>query len=136
MNFTVVPVGDSLAYLTVWPTGESRPLVSTLNNLTGTIVANAAIVPAGDGGQISVYPSDDTQLVVDINGYFAAPGPNGIVTLSCGALPGVRFAQDRQRTAVQRDTDASGRCSEQRMRRAQHGASLCLQRDGCPGGKL
>ena len=78
MNFTVVPVGGSLAYLTVWPTGELQPLVSTLNNLTGTIVANAAIVPAGDGGAISVYPSDNTQLVVDIDGYFAAPGPGGL----------------------------------------------------------
>jgi len=35
--------GQSLGYLTVWPKGEPQPLVSTLNNLTGTIVANAAI---------------------------------------------------------------------------------------------
>ena len=52
--------------------------VSTLNNLTGTIVANAAIVPAGTGGEISVYPSNDTDLVIDINGYFATPGPGGL----------------------------------------------------------
>ena len=78
MNFTVVPVEGSLGYLTVWPTGESRPLVSTLNNPTGTIVANAAIVPAGTGGEIAVYPSNDTQLAVDINGYFAAPGQGGL----------------------------------------------------------
>jgi hypothetical protein len=42
-----------------------------LNNLTATIVANAAIVQAGTGGEITVYPSNNTQLVVDINGYFA-----------------------------------------------------------------
>ena len=73
MNVTVVPIHGTLGYLTVWPTGEQQPYVSTLNNPTGTVVANAAIVPAGNGGEISAYPSNDTHLVVDINGYFAAP---------------------------------------------------------------
>ncbi len=76
-NFTVVP-GGSVGYLSVWPTGESQPVVSTLNDPTGTIVANAAIVPAGTGGDVSVYSTDNTQLVIDINGYFAAPGTGGL----------------------------------------------------------
>jgi hypothetical protein len=78
MNFTVVPVHNTLGYLTVWPTGEPMPVVSSLNNPTGTVVANAAIVPAGSGGEISAYPSNNTQLIVDINGYFAAPGQGGL----------------------------------------------------------
>jgi len=79
LNFTVVPYnGQSLDYLTVWPTGESRPVVSTLNNPTSTIVANAAIVAAGTSGQLAVYPSQNTQLVVDINGYFAPAGTGGL----------------------------------------------------------
>jgi hypothetical protein len=53
-------------------------VVSTLNDLTGTIVANAAIVPAGTGGDIAVYPSNDTDLVVDIDGYFAPPASGGL----------------------------------------------------------
>ncbi len=78
MNFTVAPYDNQiLGYLTVWPTGGSQPVVSTLNNLTATYVANAAIVPAGTDGQISVYPSGNTHLVGDINGYFAAPGTGG-----------------------------------------------------------
>jgi hypothetical protein len=79
-NFTAVPdtPGGELGYLTVWPQGGSKPVVSTLNNPTGTIVANAAIVPAGNGGGISVYPDQDTDLVIDINGYFAPPGQNGL----------------------------------------------------------
>ena len=37
--------------------------------------ANAAIVPAGDNGAISVFGTDDTDLVIDINGYFTSnPG--------------------------------------------------------------
>jgi hypothetical protein len=79
LNFTVVPpaTGDALDYLTVWPEGESRPVVSTLNNFTGTIVANAAIVPAGTSGGVAVYPSNATNLLIDVNGYFAAPGTGG-----------------------------------------------------------
>ena len=79
MNFTVVPVGGQpLGYLTVWPAGLNQPVVSTLNNPTATIVANAAIVPAGTDGAIAVYPDQNTQLVIDINGYFAAPASGGL----------------------------------------------------------
>ena len=46
LNVTVVPSG-SLGYLTIWPTGESQPVVSTLNSPDGRMKANAAIVPAG-----------------------------------------------------------------------------------------
>jgi hypothetical protein len=77
-NFTVVPGGHPVGYLSAWPTGQSQPVVSTLNDQTGTIVANAAIVPAGTGGDISVYSTNDTQLLIDINGYFAPAGPGGL----------------------------------------------------------
>ena len=77
-NFTVVPHGP-LGYLTVWPAGQSQPLVSTLNAPTGTVVANAAIVPGSMfNGDIEVFASNDTDLVVDVNGYFAAPGQGGL----------------------------------------------------------
>jgi YVTN family beta-propeller protein len=80
LNFTVIPnpAGQPLGYLSVWPTGESQPVVSTLNNPTATIVANAAIVPAGTGGAIDVYAYDTTDLLIDIDGYFAAPGTGGL----------------------------------------------------------
>ena len=82
LNFTVVPYptfGYPLGYLEVWPTGQMpQHPVSTLNNLTGTIVANAAIVPAGTGGEITALASNNTDLVIDINGYFAPAGPGGL----------------------------------------------------------
>jgi uncharacterized repeat protein (TIGR03803 family) len=77
LNFSVVPHGG-LGYMTVWPTGQTRPLVSTLNDVPGTIIANAAIVPAGTSGDVSVYPSNDTDVIIDINGYFAPAGPGGL----------------------------------------------------------
>ena len=77
LNFSVVPHGG-LGYMTVWPTGQTRPLVSTLNDVPGTIIANAAIVPAGTTGEVSVFPSNDTDVIIDINGYFAPAGPGGL----------------------------------------------------------
>jgi hypothetical protein len=77
LNLTVVPHG-SLGYLTVWPTGQIRPSVSTLNDVLGKVIANAAIVVAGTNGNVSVYPTSDTDLVIDINGYFAAAGMGGL----------------------------------------------------------
>ena len=78
MNFTVVPVKNQpLGYLTVWPAGQTQPVVSTLNNPTATVVANAAIVPSGTNGAIAVYADQNTQLIGDINGYFAPPD-NGL----------------------------------------------------------
>jgi YVTN family beta-propeller protein len=78
-NFTVVPIQQHpVGYLSVWPTGQSQPVVSTLNDQTGTIVANAAIVPAGTSGDISVFATDGTQLLIDIDGYFAPAGMGGL----------------------------------------------------------
>jgi uncharacterized repeat protein (TIGR01451 family) len=77
VNMTVVPF-SGLGYLATWPAGSPRPLVSTLNDTTGTVVANAAIVPAGVNGAITVFATDATHLIVDINGYFAPPGAGSL----------------------------------------------------------
>ena len=77
LNFTAVPHGP-LGYLTVWPTGQQQPIVSTLNAPTGTVTANAAIVPAGMGGEVSTFAYNDTDLLIDIDGYFAALGQGGL----------------------------------------------------------
>jgi hypothetical protein len=77
LNETIVPTGP-LGYLTTWPAGTSQPLISTLNGPTGTVVANAAIVPAGTSGSINVFVTDQTHLIIDVNGYFAPPGAGGL----------------------------------------------------------
>jgi len=58
LNMTVSPPGP-LGYLTAWPAGNAFPTVSTLNAPAGGLVANAAIVPAGTGGDIDVFVSYD-----------------------------------------------------------------------------
>src|SRR5208337_2805277 len=84
-NFTVIPVNNvPVGYLTVWPQGEMQPNVSTLNDYTATVVANAGIVPAGgNGGKIAayVYTTGQANLLVDVNGYFAPPGQGSPLSL-------------------------------------------------------
>jgi hypothetical protein len=88
LNVTAVPQG-SLPYLTIWPSGQSQPTASTLNAPTGTVVANGAIVPAGSNGDVNVYVGGTSDVVIDVNGYFAAPGAGGLslyATTPCRVL--------------------------------------------------
>jgi hypothetical protein len=68
LNATVVPPG-SLWFLALWGDGV-LPLVSTLNSGDGSVVANAALVPAGASGVVTAYTSNSSHLILDINGYF------------------------------------------------------------------
>ena len=69
VNVTVVPTGP-LQYLTIWPDGQPQPTVSTLNSFNGQTVANAALVPAGNNGSVDVYVTNQTNVIIDIVGYF------------------------------------------------------------------
>jgi FtsP/CotA-like multicopper oxidase with cupredoxin domain len=88
LNVTAVP-HSTLNYLTTWPTGQAQPNVSTLNASTGAVTANAAIVPAGSGGEVSLFVYDDADVILDVNGYFAPPATGGLslyTTTPCRAL--------------------------------------------------
>jgi Cohesin domain len=79
LNITVMPHGAVLGYLTAWPTGLAAPSVSTVNSPNGFVVANAAIVSAGTSGAINLYASEETDVLIDIDGYFApASGPQAL----------------------------------------------------------
>ncbi len=81
LNYTALPRNGLLGYLTTWPTGTPQPVVSTLNAPTGAVTANAAIVPAGTGGnagKVSVFSTNDTDLIIDVAGYYAPPAAGGL----------------------------------------------------------
>jgi hypothetical protein len=69
LNVSVVPSGP-LGYITMWPTGTTRPLVATLSAMDGQIHNNAAIVPGGTGGSVDVFVTNVTDVILDINGYY------------------------------------------------------------------
>jgi hypothetical protein len=60
-----------LAVLETWPAGQPQPLVGTLSSPQAGVVSDAAIVPAGANGAISIYVSNTTDVIIDIDGYFA-----------------------------------------------------------------
>ncbi|MGZ4825103.1 MAG: InlB B-repeat-containing protein, partial [Terriglobales bacterium] len=85
-----------------WPTTSPDampvPWVSTLNVPTGAVTANAAIVPAGQNGAISVLATSDTDVLIDINGYFApSTSPND---LSLYTVPPCRVRDTRENTGL------------------------------------
>ncbi len=88
LNITAVSPGV-LSFLSVWPAGQPYPGVSTLNDTSpsGGAVANAAIVPAGTAGAIQMVAGNITDVIIDINGYYAAPTDGNLNTaIGTGAL--------------------------------------------------
>jgi hypothetical protein len=91
-NVTVVPPG-LLGFITVFPSGQPRPNASTMNDLNGLILANAAIVAAGVNGSVDVFASSATDLIIDINGYYMAQsGTAHEMIVSYSLAPGATSA--------------------------------------------
>jgi hypothetical protein len=44
--------------------------VSSVSAFEGDVMANAALVPLGLGGQVSAFATEVAELIVDVNGYF------------------------------------------------------------------
>ncbi|MCC6393904.1 MAG: hypothetical protein IT167_25120 [Bryobacterales bacterium] len=70
LNVTAVPNGSPMPFLTVYPTGKSRPNASILNAFEGQTVSNSVVVPAGSNGAVDVYAYRKTHVVVEVSGYF------------------------------------------------------------------
>ncbi len=59
------------SFLTVYPTGTTRPTASNLNFAPGTTEANSVTAPLSSSGQVDIYNSTGTvQLIADVTGYF------------------------------------------------------------------
>jgi hypothetical protein len=72
LNITVTNT-QGPGFILAYPQGGTQPLVSTLNYLAGQTLANAAIVPAGSGGGITLIAGvNGTDVIIDINGYFTS----------------------------------------------------------------
>jgi hypothetical protein len=67
----VGPTGNG--YLTAWQCG-TRPDTSTLNYMSGAVRAMQAIIPMDAAGQICVYSSATTRVLLDVNGWMRNDG--------------------------------------------------------------
>jgi hypothetical protein len=73
INVTIDGDATQKSFLTVWPTGSTRPLASTNNAEPGLISPVGALMKVGTGGKISVYNSAGfVNVVIDVTGYFVA----------------------------------------------------------------
>jgi hypothetical protein len=72
LNVTVADTTGP-SYLTIWPAGEARPTVSSLNWSPGVTIANAVTVKVGAGGKVSVFNGyGAADVVIDVAGYYQA----------------------------------------------------------------
>ncbi len=72
VNLTVT-TPRTQGFLTAWACGTPQPATSNLNFRSDQTVAVSAIVNVGTTGQICVFNSVQTQVIVDVQGFFA-PG--------------------------------------------------------------
>jgi hypothetical protein len=72
-NATVVNTGGGAGsgFITLYPSGATRPTVSNLNYIPGQVVPNAFTVGLGSDGAFNIFAQTTTHFIVDINGYFS-----------------------------------------------------------------
>jgi len=81
----VVTVIDpvSSGYLSAYPTGGVRPVVSQLDYLEGSTTSTSMLLPVGQGGEVSLYSyAGSPQIAVDVEGYIT----NGSDPSATGSL--------------------------------------------------
>ena len=93
VSLNVTSTGSSAAgFLTVYECGN-RELVSSVNFPAGGTVGNAVITPVSSTGDICFYASTPTDIVVDVNGWYAegsaftAAGPKRVFDTRPGESP-------------------------------------------------
>jgi hypothetical protein len=59
-------------YITVWPTGPSRPTTSNLNFVANEVRANAVVTGVSSGGEFSLFNANGAvDVIVDLTGWFS-----------------------------------------------------------------
>jgi hypothetical protein len=79
LNVTAI-TPSAPGFVTVWPTGSTRPNASNLNFTPGQIVPNLVIAKVGSNGSVSMFNSaGNTDFVADVAGWFpTASGFNAL----------------------------------------------------------
>ena len=72
LNVTAVDPASG-GYVTVWPSGDARPLASNLNVATGRTVPNLVVVKIGAGGKVNLFNGAGAMhLVADVAGWYGS----------------------------------------------------------------
>ena len=66
------------SYLTVFPSDETKPIVSNLNFVAGQTVPNRVVVKVSALGQVSFYnAAGSANVIADVSGWFSDGSPGG-----------------------------------------------------------
>jgi len=66
------------SFLTVYPTGQPRPLAANLNYVAGDTVSNRVMAKLGTGGKLTIYNhAGSADVVVDVNGWYSDASVTG-----------------------------------------------------------
>ncbi len=75
LNVTAANASGPASYLTVFPTGTTRPLASNLNFDQGTSIPNLVVAQVGTDGKVSIYNNKGSVHVIgDVQGYYTNVG--------------------------------------------------------------
>ncbi|GAA1501021.1 hypothetical protein GCM10009760_63480 [Kitasatospora kazusensis] len=94
LNVTVTGP-TSGGFLSVYPHGQARPTVSSLNWSAGTTIANLVTVPVAADGSVSLYVGGapgTVQVIADVEGYYDATGHDVFRTVNPDRLMDTRYA--------------------------------------------
>ncbi len=77
----------SATYLTVWPTGRTRPVASTLNLVPRRTVPNLAVVDLGPDGTVSLYnAAGQTHVIADVLAWIPTDTPQPVTVAAVGDI--------------------------------------------------
>ena len=75
-NVTTVQSGGG--YLTLYPSNAGQPLVANTNFAPNEILNNVFTVGLGNDGAFKIFATSNTDVVVDVTGYYAPPTAQGL----------------------------------------------------------
>jgi hypothetical protein len=94
LNITLDQDATAQSFLTVWPTGEERPLTSANNAQPGLIAANSMLAKLGTNGSVSIYNQQGSvNVVIDVVGYLV-PASSGAGLLVGSGAPSAATGTD------------------------------------------
>ncbi len=98
LNLTVAEA-QSFGFITAYPSGTDKPNASNVNFNAGQIIPNAATVPVGADGKVTLFnrSSGATHLVADVSGYYLPGTPTAAGTFK--AVTPTRFLDTRNTAA-------------------------------------
>lgn len=96
VNLTAINHSDVGTYVSAYPSGEAIPLASNININGAGVATNLAIVQLSTSGAITIFNAlGSLDVVVDVEGYFAAPPDSGPIPGEFHSIPPLRMCDTR-----------------------------------------